>query len=96
VHFCFLTPLERAFFFHFSQLPLWKKWLISPLENEVLDRGGTGIKCNSPLRITLQITETTIRDTQCSGSIPKKISEIISDIDGCSQRPRGHHCLWER
>jgi hypothetical protein len=48
VHFCFLTPLERAFFFHFSQLPLWKKWLISPLENEVLDRGGTGIKCNSP------------------------------------------------
>ena len=39
VHFCFLTPLERAFFFHFSQLPLWKKWLISPLENEVLDRG---------------------------------------------------------
>jgi hypothetical protein len=42
VHFCFLTPLERAFFFHFSQLPLWKKWLISPLENEVLDRGGYG------------------------------------------------------
>ena len=43
VHFCFLTPLERAFFFHFSQLPLWKKWLISPLENEVHDRGGVRV-----------------------------------------------------
>jgi hypothetical protein len=40
VHFRFLTPLERAFSFHFSQLPLRKKWLISPLENEVLGRGG--------------------------------------------------------
>jgi hypothetical protein len=54
VHFCFLTPLERAFFFHFSQLPLWKKWLIPPLENEVLDRGGTGIKCNSPFESSSQ------------------------------------------
>ena len=55
VHFCILTPLERAFFFHFYQIPLWKKWLISPLEIEVLDRGGMGIKCNSPIVEVFQL-----------------------------------------